>query len=485
MAMLKNKLNFFMVKSFFWPFIMTFFIAIFVLLMQFLWKYIDDLVGKGLEWTIIAQLLFWASTTMVPLALPLAILLSSIMAFGNLGESYELVALKSAGISVQRIMLPLVVVNIFVCVIAFYFSNNVLPYANLKMGSLLYDVREQKPSLNIKEGIFYNGIDNYVIKVGKKDKDGITVHNVMIYDHTSGMGNTDLTVAEKGTMEMTADKRYLIFTLSNGTNYSENTDNRKSRSTHPLRRSKFKDEYRRFDLSAFTMTRTNEEFFKDNYQMMNVKQLKYTRDSLQQRLDTIKSKYIIAMNDNLYYYSTYCQKDNGVVVKDTSKELSGELLANFNKKEKSLIIDKAMNIARSIKDHVFFNNEDFKNRKKFIIRHEIEWYKKFTLSVACFVLFFIGAPLGAIIRKGGFGLPVVVSIIFFVIFYVTSFICEKMVREGVIPAYEGMWIPSFVFLPFGIFLTLKATSDSSLFDLDAYTGFIKKVFKNKKIATTE
>ena len=484
--MFNKKLYLFMIRSFFWPFIMTFFIAVFILLMQFLWKYIDDLVGKGIEWTVIAQLLFWASTTMIPLALPLAILLSSIMTFGNLGEHYELVALKSAGISLQKIMMPLIVVTVLISISAFYFSNNLLPYANLKMGSLLYDVREQKPALNIKEGIFYNGIDDYVIRVGKKDSDGKTIHKIMIYDHSSRMGNTNLTVAETGIMdtkEMTEDKRFLIFTLLNGVNYYENTDGQKTKTNHPFQRTIFKEETRRFDLSSFTMTRTNEEFFKNNYQMMNVRQLKATHDSLKKRLDTFKIKYLATMNNNLYYFNTYYKKDS--VFNDTSKTLAGNFTDNFNKQEKIEIVDKAMNIARGIKDNVFYNNEVFKGSEKFIIRHEIEWHRKFTLPIACIVLFFIGAPLGAIIRKGGLGLPVVVSVLFFVIFHVISFTCEKMVRESIMPASEGMWIPSIIFLPIGIFLTLKATSDSSLFDAEAYIGFFRRLFNRKKAVIVE
>lgn len=477
--MLNRRLYFFMVRSFFWPFIMTLFIAIFVLLMQWLWKYVDDLVGKGLDLSIIAQLLFWASTTMIPMALPLAILLSSIMTFGNLGEHYELVALKSAGVSLQKIMAPLIFTAILISATAFYFSNNILPYANLKMGSLLYDVREQKPALNIKEGIFYNGIDDFVIKVGKKDPDGVTVYNIMIYDHTARMGNTNLTVAEQGKMEMTADKRYLMFSLTNGINYFERTDMKRTQSNHPMQRTIFKDELRRFDLSAFTLTRTNEEFFKDNYQMMNISQLKFTRDSLQKRLDTLKGNYLDKIDGNLYYFHTFYKSDTNL--NDTSKALTGELIDNFSKKEKIEIVDRAMNSARSIKDNVFYNNEDFKGREKFIIRHEIEWHRKFTLSIACLVLFFIGAPIGAIIRKGGLGLPVVVSVIFFVIFHVTSFTFEKMVRESVVPSYEGMWMPSLIFLPLGIFLTLKATSDSSLFDAESYLRFFKKFLPNKNV----
>jgi lipopolysaccharide export system permease protein len=414
---------------------------------------------------------------MVPLALPLAILLSSIMTFGNLGEHYELVALKSSGIPLQRIMSPLIFTTVFISILAFYFSNNVLPYANLKMGSLLYDVQEQKPALNIKEGIFYYGIDDYVIKVGKKDKDGITIHDVMIYDHTDRMGNINLTVAEKGTMQMTADKRYLVFTLSNGANYLERIDNKKPTYTHPFQRTKFKDEFRRFDLSAFTMQRTNEEFFKDNYHMMNLLQLSTAHDSLEKHLDSLKIRCTSSLGNNLYYFHEFYKKDT--VFHDTLKPLKNGILDNFDKKEQISVVEKALNMARGLKDFVFFNNEDFDQREKYIVRHEIEWHRKFTLSIACLVLFFIGAPLGAIIRKGGLGLPVVVSVVFFVIYHVISFTCEKMVRESVMPAYFGMWVASLVFLPIGVFLTLKATSDSSLFDVNAYLGIFRRIFYRK------
>jgi len=468
-----------MVRSFLGPLVMTLFIAIFVLLMQWLWKYVDDLVGKGLGMSIIAQLLFWSASTMIPLALPLAILLSSIMTFGNLGEHYELVALKSSGISLQKIMAPLIVMIVAVSMLAFYFSNNVLPFANLKMGSLLFDVREQKPALSIKEGIFNHDIENYVIRVGSKDKDGVTIGDVMIYDHTGArLGNTNLTLAEKGKMVMTADKRYLVFTLTNGTNYYERTDNARTKSNHPLQRTNFKEETQTFDLSGFTLTRTNEEFFKGGYQMMDVFQLKAAKDSLQYKLDSTKDVYRKTVGSNLYYYNAFCKNDTTFV--DTSKALKGDLLSNFDQADKFSIVERAMNIARAIKDHVFYSNEDFKTKEKFIIRHEIEWHRKFTLSVACLVLFFIGAPLGAIIRKGGLGLPVVASVLFFVVYHVISFTFEKMVREGIVPAYIGMWVPSLVFLPIGILLTLKATSDSSLFDANAYIGFFKRIFRKKK-----
>jgi lipopolysaccharide export system permease protein len=268
------------------PLLVTFFISLFILLMQFMWVYIDDLVGKGLEWYVIGELLFWASFTFVPLALPLAILLSSLMTFGNLGEHYELVAMKSAGISLRSIMKPLVILSISISVFAFYFSNNVLPVANLKFKSLLYDIRKKKLAVNIKEGIFYNDMEDYVIRVGKKGKDGNTIYRVMIYNHTEGRGNTDVTVADSGLMESTPDGRYLIFTLYSGYNYQEKTGQKDSKRLNPFQRTYFRVEQRKFDLSEFELNRTNEDLFKNNYQMLNIRQLDYFIDSIDASINT-------------------------------------------------------------------------------------------------------------------------------------------------------------------------------------------------------
>ena len=245
-----KKLDWFILKSYLGPLVMTFFIALFILLMQFLWKYIDDLVGKGLEWYVIMKLLFFASSTFVPMALPLAILLSSLMTFGNLGEHYELVTMKAAGVSLFRIMRSLVLVSILISGLAFYFSNIILPKANLKFLSLLFDVREKKLAFNLREGVFYNGIDGFVIRVGKKDADGNTIRDVMVYDHTKHMGNVSMTVAEWGKMELSADKRYLVFKLNNGYNYEERIDLRRNEITRPFQRTKFTEQNQMFDLSG-------------------------------------------------------------------------------------------------------------------------------------------------------------------------------------------------------------------------------------------
>jgi lipopolysaccharide export system permease protein len=436
--------------------------------MQFLWKYIDDLVGKGLGLVIITKLIVYFSATMVPLALPMAILLSSLMTFGNLAEHFELAACKASGISLQRIMRPLLILAFLISLVAFYFANNILPLANLKMNALLYDVRQQKPGLYIKEGVFYNGIDGYVIKVGKKENDGQTIRNVMIYDHTDNMGNNKLILAEKGNMVMSDDERYLILNLYNGTSYQEGANTRGKANTRPLTRSEFEEEKIRFDLSTFKLTRTNEQLFKDNYQMLNLKQLATAADSIERKVDERKKDF------KKYFFS--------VLVHDTLKKSAStvplpekEFILNFPENQREQIISSSLYAARNSKTLVSDAVNDIKNKNKTIAKHLIEWHRKFTLSLACLILFFIGAPLGAIIRKGGLGLPVVVSTLFFVSYHIISISGEKMVREAIIPAYKGMWVSSLILLPVGIFLTYKAATDSTLLDKEFYSRLMQKI----------
>ncbi|MBN2175291.1 MAG: LptF/LptG family permease, partial [Bacteroidales bacterium] len=396
-----KKIYWLIIKSYIGPFVMTFFIALFILLMQFLWKYIDDLVGKGLEWYVIAQLLFYASSTFVPLALPLAILLSSLMTFGNLGENYELVAMKAAGISLRRIMMPLIILSIIISMVAFYFSNNVLPIANLKFKSLLYDVREQKLALDIKEGIFYNGLDGFVIRIGKKFKDDKTIKEVMIYDHRSKKGNVNVTVADSGRMELTPDGRMLIFYLFNGYNYEDKTDVADYREKVPFQRTKFKEHFRKFNLMDFELSRTNEDLFKSNYSMLNLKQLQKAEDSLITQLNEKKEELPVSMLRNFYFYN---KVDSAKIEKyNPGDSVTNDLLAGMNKYEKIDVLNEAANRSRRAKENIQYFKKDLENRSKMIYKHQAEWHRKFTLSVACFVLFFIGAPLGAIIRRGGLG----------------------------------------------------------------------------------
>lgn len=476
-----KKIYWLILKSYIGPLVLTFFISLFILLMQFLWKYIDDLVGKGLEWYVISQLLFYASATFVPLALPLAILLSSLMTFGNLGEHYELVAMKASGISLRKIMMPLVVVSVIISISAFFFSNNMLPLANLKFYSLLHDIKQQKLTLNIKEGIFYNGIEGYTIRVGKKEDDGQTIHEVMIYDHSQRMGNSSLTTAKSGKMELSPDKTTLIFTLYNGNNYEEIHSRSNYRTNRPFQRATFNDQYRRFTGLNFALSRTDEAFFKNNYHMMNLRQLRYSEDSLLIQLDKRQeqlSKSILAF---LPLYKSYLAD---TLKKDSIREqLPPELFREKGNVLKPDIITIALDDARMIKNTLEFNVTDVKLRKEKINKHGVEYHRKFTLSFACLVLFFIGAPLGALIRKGGFGLPVVVSVLFFVVFHVLSIIGEKYAKAGVVDPAYGMWFASFVLLPLGVFLTYKATTDSPLLDTEVWSKFFKR-FARKKGETT-
>lgn len=469
-----KKLHSLVLRTYIGPFIMTFFIALFILLMQFLWKYVDDLVGKGLEWYIIGELLFYASATFVPLALPLAVLLSSIMTMGSLGENYELVALKSAGISLTRIMWPLVIVSLGLVLAAFYFSNNVLPIANLKMGSLLFDVRQQRPAFNIMEGIYYKGIDNFVIRAEEKEEDGTILRRIKIYDHSERRGNTNLTVAEWGTMQVTEDRQFLVLTLYNGANFQDVEPRDPRDRSRPFQRTYFNSQVRKFDLSAFALARTDEDLFRSNFRMLNINQLIHFEDSLVTVLNERKSEFVRNSLSRLYFFNTLdsaARADFMEMPGAVFKDLKNHPDVDYRKR----IMDQSMNNLRQIKESGQFSHEDFRGRKRHLARYRIEFHRKFTLSFAVLVLFMIGAPLGAIIRKGGFGLPVVISVLFFVLFHVVSITGEKFVREGVLEAWQGMWISSVVLLPVAVLLIIQATTDSAVMDMDSYIARINKL----------
>jgi lipopolysaccharide export system permease protein len=458
----------------------TFFISIFVLLMQFLWKHIDDLVGKGLEWTVILQLLFYVSASLVPLALPLSILLSSLMTFGNLGEHYELVAFKSAGISLKRILRPLAFVILLLSVMAFGFSNYWLPIANLKSKSLLYDVKEQKPTMDIRPGIFSNELEGLSIRVrDKKVIDDVEhLYDILIYDHSKGEGNLSVITAEEGVMTITPDKRFLELRLYNGESYEEDK-NGKRKGDYPLSRSKFRENLIREDLSQFELNRTDEELFKTNYRMLNLEQLDESIDTL----STLRNEYFKAFKDglrkNYFFYTTVNEK---VFKQEAVRQAVDfdEFVAHLSKREKEQVYLTAINLARNSKSRLSSMVNDLYGRDKYINLHLIQWHKKLTLPFACIILFLIGAPLGAIIRKGGLGMPIVISVVFFLLFHILSTTGEKMAKEGSVTAIEGMWLASLVLLPVGIFFTLKATSDSNLFKADIYRDFFKKLFASSK-----
>ncbi|PCH66989.1 MAG: permease [Bacteroidetes bacterium] len=464
------------IKSFIGPSIMTFFIVLFVLDMQFLWKYVDDLVGKGLEWYVIVELLFYATAIVVPMALPLSILLSSLMMFGNLGEHYELVACKAAGISLQRVFLSLMITVTFISVGAFGFSNYVMPFANLKFWSLMHDVRSHKPAFSIKEGVFYNGIDNYSLKVEKKESDGKTLNGIMIYDHTDGRENRKVLIAKKGVMEMTDDGMMLTLKLYDGYQYEEMKEPNKKNKVYPHFRMKFEEYEISFDMAAFALKRSDEALFKDKYQMLNLTQLNAATDTLKKKLQTHIKGHNSRILGNYHFedVSTYSMQP-------VDSLYAGSFIDKFPIKDQKRTIKRATKTVRNVKSMAERAFKQQKQKVKYIIRHEVEWHRKFTLSAACLVLFFVGAPLGAIIRVGGLGLPVVVSILLFIFFYVISITGEKFAKDASISEFAGMWISIFVLLPIGVFLTRQATSETSFMDLNSYVNFVRKIFFLDKI----
>ncbi len=472
-----KTLHKFILKSYIGPFVMTFFIAMFVFFMMFIFKYIDDFVGKGLGVGVLSELFFYFSLTTIPMALPLAILLSSLMTFGNLGENFELTALKSSGLSLQKIMTPLIFTTVCLSIGAFYFSNNILPSTNLKAGSLLYDVRESKPALLFKEGVFNNSIVGFSIRVGKKEMDGKTLRDILIYDHREMQGNNVVLSAKSGKMEETADKMFLVLTLNEGVSYKEMPDKPNQTQTHPLIRDKFEERVIRFDLSEFKMSRTNEDLFKTNYQMLNITQLDAAVDSLNFKNEVRKISFGTQLKQSYYPKSTiYFSKT------DSNKKTVSDVnyFSQLPKLQQLNIIESATTNIRNAKAYCESVQNDYEAENYSKLKYLAEWHRKFTLSIACLVLFFIGAPLGAIIRKGGLGMPVVISVVFFIIFHILSIMGEKLSREGEIPPYIGMWMATVILFPVGVFLTLKATSDSSLFDVNAYTEPIKNFFIRKK-----
>ena len=449
---------------------------ILILLMQNVWKYIDDLIGKGLEWTVIVEIAFYIIPTLVPLALPLAILLSSLMAFGKLGETYELTALKSAGISLYKIMRPLFITVCLIAVAAFFFSNHVIPYSNMKFKTLLYDIMNKKLALNIREGVFFNDIEGYSIKVNKKSNDGRDLEDVLIYDHSQRMGNTKVIKAARGSMYSSENNRYLYLELFDGYSYEEmNPKDPKKRVELPFTRSSFKEERIRFDMASFQLERSDKERYSNVAQFMNIKQLQQSEDSLSKAMDLKREEF----KDKLYsYYSFH----------DSLPSLSLASIAPFNindlnSRKRKRLKKSASSLVRTSKSYIYNTKRNLKYKKKKLTKAKIEWHRKFTLSFACVVLFLIGAPLGAIIRKGGMGMPVLISILFFLIYHISSITGEKSAYQYVLSVREGMWGSSLILTPLELFFTYKAAKDSTLFEISIHRGIIsrwQKLWKQKK-----
>ena len=468
-------INKYLCKNFLGPFVLTFFVALFVLLMQFVWKWVDELVGKGLEVSVMMKLLFYAAISLSSMAFPLAVMLASLMTFGNMGERYEIVALKSAGVSTRKMMTPLAFLTVLITIVSFLFSDQVIPRATLKLRMLLYDIQEQKPALNIEEGVFYDGFDNYSILVGKKMPDGETVKDILIYDHSRRQGNTSVTYAETGTMTVTPDKHYLLFTLRNGSFWDETSSmgiNRGKPSRLPLMRASFDKQYKRFDMSDFSLGQADAELFQGHSSAMTNKQLSEEIDSMKVQIRNIEENTANVFFNNLYYYNSFVRTDEKFKTLDSSRTLD---LATMSPDLRSRVLNHAENSSRAFIYNMQFNYVDANYRTTNMWSYQIELQRKYRLAVACLLFFFIGAPLGSIIRKGGIAIPLVFTVLFFVIYFALSVIGEKIAKGSVMPVWFGTWMSSFILLPLCVFLTYHATMDTAVLSPDTYAKWMDKL----------
>ncbi|MDE3214430.1 MAG: LptF/LptG family permease, partial [Bacteroidota bacterium] len=471
-----KKLDKLILKAFFWPFLASFFISLFVFVMQILWKYIDDLVGKGLDFWTLAKFLVYASATLVSFSLPIAILISSIMTFGKLGENFELVAIKSSGISMLRFMRPLLIVSIFLTGIAFVFANWVTPVANLKFAVIYNDIYRKTPAFDLRDGVFYYGFQGFAMRVSKKDKDRQTLHNVLIYEQGNPIQDNTI-ISESGKMTVSKDKKFLEFHLQNGHRYSEN-GNFNSPNNEFVQLG-FKEYNKLFDLTQFDLKRTSDSLFMNNMTMKTLRQLDKDIDSIRKIPDSLVAqirhdlKIYIPFVKNLDSTSSpgEMRMARRVIAGKhprTFRDLIPDSLQNF-------IHEQATSSISNMKSIIQVNADQYDNQVQDIILHRIQWHKKLSLSVACLVLFLIGAPLGSIIRRGGLGMPLVVALIFFLVFYLLMIFGEKFSKDDLLVPIAGMWLPVIALTPIGVFLTYKAMHDSPIFSKEFYLRLFKPV----------
>lgn len=500
-----KKLYIFILQSFLPLFAMTFFIVLFIVLMQFLWKYIDDLVGKGLEFSLIAELFFYAAVSMVPMALPLAILLASLMTFGNFGEKFELTAMKASGISLIKTMSPLIVLISGISVGAFFFQNDILPKAQVKMWTLLFSMKQKSPEVEIPEGVFYDQIPGYNLFVKEKNKNTGILYNLMIYDVSHGGDNSTILLADSGKLAFTGDMRYLYLHLFNGEQF-ENLREQKSMDRNvPFRRESFLDKEVLIPFDA-NFNRLDEGGMRNQYVGKDITELRHTIDSINVRLDSVggvygrelqylafpmlnnqlhKQQADINQNiqrENVIKLSSGTQTVNEELAKDTPTVkpiLIDTLITSLGKTQQEQVFEQARNVSERQVSDLQFRSLTVSEDKRIMRRHEIELIKKFTLSVACLVFFFIGAPLGAIIRKGGLGTPLVISVLLFLFYYIIDNTGYKMARDGHWAVWFGIWLSTFVLAPLGIYVTYKAMNDSAVLDADRYKTLLSKLLGRK------
>ena len=481
MSLIK-KIDSYLLKHFLGLLAMTFMICVFILLMQFVWMHIKDLVGKGVEISVLTEFFVYAVASVVPLALPLAILLASLMTFGNLGEKTELTAMKAAGVSLFRIMRLLTISIMFICGGAFLFSNYVLPVSQVKLWALIFSLRQKSPELEIPQGEFYDGIDGYNIYVRQKDPKKGMLYDMMIYDYSEGFQNATVMVADSGQLFFTEDNKHLLLRLYSGESF-ENLDRKQKRATKsekniPYRRESFLQKQLLIDFDM-EFNRYNEDVLSDQHVSKNVGALVESIDSVQVLAHSRSAEQSAVIVESRYFgrerHSGRVLEDDAVGAPDSKVYDLDTLMANFAPEERYRVASTALEKAKTQRDQIDYNALMLDDYQRYIRRHEIELHRKFTLAFACLVFFFIGAPLGAITRKGGLGMPVVISVVMFIIYYIIDNTGYKMAREALWPCWAGMWLSSMVLLPIGIFLTYKAATDSALFNPEAWMKIFGKV----------
>ena len=458
---------------------LAFFIVVFILLMQMLWRYIDDIVGKGLDAAVIAEFMFWATLNVIPLALPLSMLFASIMTMGNLGGNNELLALKSAGLSLIKILRPMFFVAGFVTLFAFYVADNVMPHAMMKIYSVFFDIKNKRPDAQIIPGVFC-AIDDNVIKVATKDPKTNKMTGILLYQHPEGKGNVALIVADSGYIKTENDN--MIVTLYNGVSYEDATSSGFAQSSNSFgfQKRTFDKHTLIVDLSKNKLQRTDAELFKSQYTTMKSGELNHLIDSVSE-LQTLKENYFWTEFSQSQSFDGRAEIDTAIVRLNTenntnklSKTINVDSAFNkFSRQQKIETLRYAMNKSASAQTATTMTLSDISNNEQNIRKASVEWHTKFTLSIACFIFFLIGAPFGAIIRKGGLGMPTVASLLIFITYFILTTITKKMAVQGVLPVAFAMWFADALFLPLGIFLTIKAKNDSALFNAENYVKYLK------------
>ena len=482
-----KRLYTYMLQRFLPLLLMTFFICLFIVLMQFLWRFIDDLVGKGLEFGVIAELFMYAALTMVPTALPLAVLLASLMVFCNLGEKFELTAMKASGISLFRIMKPLTVLMVLIAIGAFFFQNNVLPVAQTKMWTLLFSVRQKSPEVEIPERSFYSEIPNMNLYVDRKNAETGMLYGMIIYDISRGYDNTRVILADSGQFNFTEDKTRLFLHLYAGEMFENMRDNTMGASSSqrylPFRREHFSEKEIYFPFDA-NLNLIDEGGMRSQYIGQNINQLRHSIDSIGRQVDSIGNMYASELLATPYFglRPKLTRVEEGRVIEYPRPEVRldrpldlDSLFQAPNPGYAKTYVTQALSKAKRQKQEYLYRSMSLAEQAKLMRRHDIEMQRKFTLSFACIIFFFIGAPLGAIIKKGGLGTPLVISVLLFIVYFIIDNMGFKMARDGKLPVWEGIWLSSMVLLPLGVFFTYKAVGDSAVFNVDAYRNFFRRL----------